>query len=84
MMNDLRLTKTGKMSLVLHDGCVLRGACVCIPPQGRRKSLDELHEMHPSISKMKALAQIAAWWPGIDKDIESKVKECNPCQENQN
>ena len=40
--------------------------------------------MHPGISKMKALARTVAWWPGIDKDIESRVKECSPCQENQN
>ena len=70
--------------LSLHDGCVLWGAHVCIPPQGRMKILDELHEMHPGISKMKALARTVAWWPGIDKDIESRVKECSPSQETQN
>ena len=23
------------------------------------------------------------WWPGIDKDVERRVKSCDPCQQNQ-
>ena len=29
---------------------------------------------------MKALARSFVWWPGIDNDLESVVKECNQCQ----
>ena len=31
---------------------------------------------------MKALARSFVWWPGIDKDLEAKVKHCEPCQKN--
>ena len=30
---------------------------------------------------MKALARSYLWWPLIDTDIESVVKECNMCQQ---
>ena len=51
-----------------------------IPPQGREKILEELHHGHPGISRMKSLARSFVWWPGIDKDLEAKVKHCDPCQ----
>ncbi len=43
----------------------------------------ELHETHPGIVRMKALARSYVWWPGIDKDLEAKVHGCLHCQENQ-
>ena len=52
----LKAYKNRQNELRLHDGCVLWGASVCIPPQRRMKILDELHEMYPAISKMKVLA----------------------------
>ena len=43
--------------------------------------LQELHEGHPGMSKMKALARMYVWWPGIDSDIEKSVRICTECQE---
>ena len=31
---------------------------------------------------MKALARSMVWWPGIDADLETKVKQCAACQAN--
>ena len=45
-----------KTELSVEDGCVLWGARVVVPPQGRSKILTELHEAHPGESRMKALA----------------------------
>ena len=52
-----------------------------MPPQGRAAVLEELHEMHPGCTKMKALARSYIWWPKMDKDIEDLVKKCRVCQE---
>ena len=57
------------------------GNRVVIPKPGREAVLDELHEGHPGISKMKALARMYVWWPGIDADIERSVRLCMSCQE---
>ena len=36
--------------------------------------------MHAGISRIKYLARQHVWWPGIDLDLERKVKGCNICQ----
>ena len=74
---------TKRSELSVEDGCVLWGARVVVPPQGRSKILTELHEAHPGESRMKALARSYVWWPGMDQEIVKKVKGCNKCQANQ-
>ncbi len=66
--------------LSLHDGCVMWGSRVVIPPPGRERILDEVHEGHPGISKMKSFARCFVWWPRIDKALEEKIKLCDACQ----
>ena len=51
-----------------------------VPPPGRKPLLEELHEAHPGISRMKSTARTLMWWPNIDKDIEQKPKFCVQCQ----
>ena len=68
--------------LSMHDGCIMWGSRVVIPPQGRKYMLEELHDTHPGISRMKSLARSYVWWPQIDKDLESTVQKCHNCQVN--
>ncbi|CAB4004480.1 LOW QUALITY PROTEIN: uncharacterized protein K02A2.6-like [Paramuricea clavata] len=69
-----------KLELSVEDGCLLWGTRVIIPPPGRSNILTELHEAHPGVSRMKALARSYVWWPTLDEDIEREVKSCNQCQ----
>ena len=43
----------------IQDGCVLVGSRVIIPSVGRSNVMDELHEGHPGISRIKGLAERA-------------------------
>ena len=78
------LTYSAKRSeLLVFQGCLMWGSRVVIPPQGRSIVLQELHEGHPGMTKMKALARMYVWWPLIDRDIEKSVQECCHCQQHQ-
>ena len=50
-----------------------------IPLKLQGQLLDELHECHPGMYRMKALARSFVWWPGIDQDIEDRVRFCEDC-----
>ena len=60
----------------MHKGCILWGSRVVVPQQGWEMVLQELHEGHPGITKMKSLARMFVWWPGIDMDNEQCVRTC--------
>ena len=72
--------KTRQDELSTRHGCLLWGARVIVPPSLEEKVLQELHDTHPGISRMKALAQSYVWWPNMDSDIELTVSSCSTCQ----
>ncbi|XP_064464136.1 uncharacterized protein K02A2.6-like [Ornithodoros turicata] len=65
--------------LTMHKGCILWGMRTVGPTKLRHKLLDILHDCHIGQSKMKMLARSYIWWPGLDKDIESRVRNCEQC-----
>ena len=69
--------------LSVHAGCLLWGARVIVPPQGREEVLNLLHNTHPRIVKMKSLARSYVWWPKMDTNLEERVKSCATCQSHQ-
>ena len=74
--------KNRDLELSVQDGCILWGNRVVVPKPGRKAILGMLHDSHPGITRMKALARGIVWWPGIDGDPESQVKSCQACQVN--
>ena len=70
-----------RSELTSHQGCLLWGARVIIPPSLQRNVLDELHSSHCGIVHTKELARSYVWWPKIDHDIESCVSSCSNCHQ---
>ena len=66
--------------LTTQQGCILWGTRVVVPSSLQEKVLQELHDTHPGMSEMKALARSYIWWPNIDSHIERTVLSCNTCQ----
>ena len=70
-----------RFELTSHQGCLLWGALVIIPPSPQRNVLDELHSSHCGVVHMKELARSFVWGPKIDHDIESCVSSCSNCHQ---
>lgn len=56
------------------------GIRVIIPQSLRNKLLQELHQDHPGVTRMKSVARSYMWWPGLDKELETLAKSCQSCQ----
>lgn len=52
---------------------------VYVPTKHRTQILDELHQGHFGIVKMKALARSYVYWPNIDHDLEQLARSCSGC-----
>lgn len=68
--------------LSLESNCILWGLRVVIPKKLREPILQQLHESHFGIVKMKQIARSFFWWPGLDTEIEKLVDSCELCVKN--
>ena len=66
-----------QLELNLQNGCVLWGSHVIVPLAGRNKKMNELHEGHPGVFRMKSLARSFVWWPRMDQNMEKRIRNCN-------
>ena len=78
--SDIRPFWFRRLELTVEGECLLWGIRVLVPQKLRDRLLDELHQDHPGISRMKAVARSYIWWPGLDKAIENLAKSCASCQ----
>jgi hypothetical protein len=57
--------------LTVSQGCLMWGIRVVIPIKLCSQVLDQIHEGHLGVVKMKSFTRSLVWWPNIDKDLES-------------
>ena len=72
-----------KEEYTIENGCLLWGTRVVIPKSLQGLLLQSLHENHPGITRMKAIARSYFWWTGLDQAIEELGKSCEACQSDQ-
>ena len=79
--DQLRPYFNRREELSTEGNCLMWGIKAVIPPGMRQHILKELHQSHPGIVRMKSLALLHVWWPGIDEDIERMVRTCDSCNQ---
>ena len=80
--NDIMPYYRKRNDLSIQDGIIIWGLRVVIPLKYRKRIIDELHNQHPGVNRMKRLSRIHVWYPNIDEDIENCVKSCYECANN--
>ena len=71
---------TRRNELSTWDECVMWGMRVVVPSKLQDQVLDELHEGHLGVVKMKGVARSYIWWPNMDKKIEELASKCASCE----
>ena len=59
--NDLKVFQLRKDEMSVLDGCLLWGSRIVIPAEGQDRILEQLHECHPGVSRMKSLTHSYVW-----------------------
>ena len=66
--------------MTVDQGIVLWGLRVVIPNRYQERILNEMHEEHIGMCRMKALGHSYAWWPNIDAEVECLVNRRAACR----
>ncbi|XP_038063208.1 uncharacterized protein K02A2.6-like [Patiria miniata] len=77
---DMRPYKPVRSELTICNGAILRGNRLTIPASLQPTIIELAHASHQGIVKTKSLIREKVWFPGIDRMVEDKVKQCLPCQ----
>lgn len=66
-------------SLSIVRNCLMYGERLVVPEKFHQRVLRTLHKHHPGIERMKSLARSYVYWPFLDKDVETMVRQCEHC-----
>ena len=58
----------------------MRGNRIILPEKLWEHTVKLAHEGHQGIVRTKSRLREKVWWPNIDKQVESFIKACYPCQ----
>ena len=61
------------------QGIILKGEKVVIPHSLRKEMLNKIHTAHLGVVKSKQHAKDVLFWPGMGKNIENLISNCETC-----
>ena len=80
----LKLYWGKRHELTVEGNCVMWGIRVIVPKKFQNRIVQELHQEHQGIARMKTIARSYVWWPNLDQCLEKIAKDCLACQQVKN
>ena len=71
--SEVKPYHTVSAELTVQHGLLLRGSRIV------KKLLDKIHSGHQGITKSRELARQSIWWPGLSKQLEDLIHNCERC-----
>ncbi|CAI5683364.1 unnamed protein product [Oreochromis niloticus] len=69
--------------LAVMNECIVRGTHRLLVPESLQKKLTDIaHETHQGIVRTKQRLRELYWWPKMDCHIETMIKNCATCRQN--
>ena len=65
--------------LSVSGSLVFRGDQLVAPADLQRRLLDVAHECHPGAVRTKQRLRACYWWPGMDRQVETLIRNCALC-----
>ncbi|MCP4337402.1 MAG: DDE-type integrase/transposase/recombinase [Desulfobulbaceae bacterium] len=77
---ELRPFYKSCLSLSVEGGLLLKGSCLCVPSELRKRTLELLHLGHPGITRMLQQYRLNYFWPGGNSSVKEFCELCGPCR----
>ena len=71
--------KSEKGQFAVKYPFILKGKQLFIPRSLQQQTLRLAHEGHSGIVRTKELLKTKVWWPSMNKDVETFIKNCTQC-----
>ena len=79
-LNDaLKPYWSARGELTTAHGILLKSTRVVVPSAMKLQVLDKIHEGHQGIVKCRERAKTSVWWPGLSREVQDMVENCNVC-----
>ncbi|KAK3084740.1 hypothetical protein FSP39_018188 [Pinctada imbricata] len=80
---ELQAYRNIRNELVVHsENILLRDHRIVMPYKLRKTAIHIAHEGHQGLTKTKAFIRSKIWFPGINDEVDSVIKDCAACQIN--
>ena len=78
--NNLKQFMSVFDDLYIEQDVIWYGSRLVVPTKQQQRLLEELHQTHFGIVKMKEVSRKYFWWPLIGKQIEQLAHKCSGCR----
>lgn len=78
--DDLKIYWMRRNEITIDLGCLIYKYRIMVPLTLQKRVLDELHQGHLGVNKMKNLARNYVYWPNLDRDLEQLCRACEACR----